>query len=97
MFKSIKGGDREKMTGNVSRSLRYHDKKEEYPEWYKNRQEIAKISHLKIKKKVNKRCVDCGELITPRSTRCGSCGTKHTRKNKKWSSYPENIENDRKI
>jgi len=80
------------MSGNVSRCLKYHEKKIDRPDWYRRQQESAKRSNLKRKKRINKRCVDCGKLIGPTATRCQSHASKHMRKNKKWSSHPENKE-----
>ncbi len=61
------------MAGNVSRMLRRAERAETEPGYKANMAKRAEELSEKRKKRVNKRCVDCGELIEPKSTRCKRC------------------------
>lgn len=71
----VRGG----RAGSLSRSLRYHERMENEPEFAKKQREKNKREFINYKKKKNKRCIDCKKLINPSSTRCRSCRNKKIR------------------
>lgn len=63
--------------GSVSRCLRYYEKYETDPEFRQRVLEGGRLRNKARKKKINKRCVDCGKLISPNSTRCKRCSIRN--------------------
>ena len=66
--------------GSVSRSLRYHERFDTDEKFRERLRKCSKESHRKQKIKVNKRCIDCGVLIQPKSIRCKRCSIRYNYK-----------------
>lgn len=73
--------------GSVSRSFNYA-RKYLNPEFRRKCQEYSRIKAKRRKEEANKRCVDCGVLISPDSIRCKNCSIRHN-----YEKYYKNKEN----
>ena len=66
--------------GSVSRSIRYHRRYESDKKFRDKIRECSKRNRTKRMIKINKRCIDCKKLISPKATRCRECSIKMNRK-----------------
>ena len=75
--------------GSVGRRLRYSERMENNEEFKKKTIKEGKKRWIKYKKKINNKCIDCGELIHPVSKRC----KKHAQRESKikyWEKMRKN-------
>lgn len=58
--------------GSVSRAFNY-EKKAQNKKYKEKMNALSRKYKLRSMKKINKRCIECGKLISPKSTRCKAC------------------------
>lgn len=73
--------------GSVSRSFNYA-RKYSNPEFREKLHEYNKLRFRNRKKKENKRCIDCGILVSPNALRCKSCSIRNN-----YNKYYKDREN----